>query len=104
MDPIPAIAERSLRKSRTRRRALLMLNSVGEAYLGLLSHMLGVEPKRVRGVLLGDLPHYAPDLALVTIGLVSAHDTPRGRLFRITKDGRRKARSVAKRAAKARGG
>lgn len=96
MDPIPHETWRSLLRSPPRRRLLLLVNSLGEAYLAQLARMMGIRPSRVLALLYGDPPSYAKELALVPLGLVE--ETPtigRGRAWRISALGRRKARSVS---------
>lgn len=91
MDPIPHETWRSLLRSPPRRRLLLLVNALGEAYLAQLAR-----PSRVLALLYGDPPSYAKELALVPLGLVE--ETPtigRGRAWRISALGRRKARSVS---------
>jgi len=97
MEPIPADAERSLRRSRNRLRVLLMLSSLSEAYAGQLARATGVGRDHVRMVLHGAPPRYREELALIPLGLVVVDDTANGRLYRITSRGRRKARSWAAR-------
>lgn len=96
--PIPAVAERCIRRSRVRFKVLMMLASLGEAYLGQLARAVGVEPKRVRAVMFGAGEDYRAELSLVALGLASVRDEPNGRVYRITPRGLRKARSLAKRA------
>jgi len=86
-----------VRRSKVRYRALMMLNSLGEAYLSQLADAVGVQPTRLRWVMHGHLPAYDPELSLVPIGFVEESRDGRYRLYRITARGRRKARSLAKR-------
>lgn len=97
MRPIPPASELALRRSRIRTRTLLMLNSMGEAYLGQLARAVGTERKRIRAVMYGAMPAYRPDLSLIGLGLAEEVQTEHGRIFRITAAGKRKARSIVKR-------
>ena len=95
MEPIPHETWKSFERSSPRRRLTLLLNSLGEAYLGQLARMMGIRPERVLALLYGDPPSYSKELALVTLGLVEEIQTSRGRAWRITTRGRRKTRSWA---------
>lgn len=99
--PLSPAFELSVRRSRLRSRVLLMLCSLGEAYPSQLAVACGVDARRVRWALEGRLPAYSPALSLVGLGLaeVVAPGARRGRVYRITGAGRRKARSLARRVA-----
>lgn len=102
MEPIPADAERALRRSRNRLRVLFALASVRVAYLGQLSRMTGIPRERVRGCLLGDLPAYRIEHGLVALGLARRVETDNGTHYEITNRGLRYARSFARRLSRAR--
>lgn len=102
MEPIPADAERSIRRSRVRARVLVMLCSMGEGYVASIARAAGVEWRRCAGALTGRMPDYRPELGLVALGLVEERRTANGRLYRPTRRGLRKARSLAKRWARRR--
>lgn len=74
-----------------------MLASLGEAYVGQLARAVGAGRKRVLGALVGREPDYRPELGLVALGLAEAVQTANGRVFRITRRGMRKARSLTAR-------
>ena len=96
--PIANETWRSFIRSRYRKRLLLLLSSLGEAYVGQLARGLGISHARVLALLEGDPEAgYARELALVELGLAQPRRTPakRGRAYEITTKGRRKARSVA---------
>lgn len=96
MEPIANETWKSFRRSFYRARLLLLLASLGEAYVGQLSRMLRIPPARVLALLHGDPERgYAAELALVALGLAQEKPTPRGRAYEITSKGRRKARSIA---------
>lgn len=96
MEPIANETWKSFRRSYYRARLLLLLSSLGEAYLGQLSRMLRIPPKRVAALLYGDPERgYCKELALIELGLAREKATFRGRAFEITDKGRRKARSIA---------
>ncbi len=95
MEPIPNETWRSFRRSRYRRELLLTISSLGEAYLGQLSRILGIRPSRVLALLYGKPPGYRVELAAIPLGLVREKVTVRGgRAWEITPRGRRKARSM----------
>lgn len=96
--PIPADTEKSVRRSRARYKVLMMLASMGEAYVGQLARAAALQPTRVKAVLHGDGRGYKVSLSLVEMGLAERVQTPNGRVYRITSRGLRKARSLAKRA------
>lgn len=73
----------------------MALASFGRASLAQLAHATGVPPYRVKWMMYGRAPYYAPELALVPLGLASEVGVGRGRVFEITTRGLRKARSVA---------
>lgn len=96
MDPIPHETWRSFVRSPPRRRLLLLINSLGEAYLAQLAKMMGMRPSRVLALLYGAPPSYSRELAIHPLGLVAEIPTiGNGRAWRISPLGRRKARSVA---------
>lgn len=93
MEPIANETWKSFRRSQHRRRALILLSSLGEAYVGQLARGLGIRPDRTKQLLVGGKA-YAHDLSLVGLGLARERLTSRGRAFEITAKGRRKARSM----------
>lgn len=103
MDPVPASAERSTRRSRNRTAILLALASLGEAYAGQLARMTGIAHFRVKACLVGAPPDYRVELALVHLGLARVVDTDHGRYYAITSKGLRKARSITAARARRRG-
>ena len=109
MEPIANETWRSFQRSYYRARLLLLLASLGEAYVGQLARMLRLPHRRVRALLEGDEKQgYSPELALVPLGLAVQKPTVgKGRAYEITAKGRRKARSMtagaARRAAAGRG-
>ncbi len=70
MDPIPAIIFLSLRRSRVRARVLLALAVLRRSYVALIASTSDTSWSRARCALLGRLPDYRTDLALVRLGLV----------------------------------
>ena len=92
--PIGSEVERSLARSRVRRKALILLSSLGEAHPGHLARACGVSVNRLKWIMEGHWPEYAPDLTLVALDLATLVLTPHGRVYRVTERGRRKARSV----------
>jgi len=96
MEPIANETWRSFMRSYYRSRLLLLLSSLGEAYVGQLARMLRIPHGRVVALLEGDPDQgYSVGLALVPLGLARRKDTlARGRAYEITTKGRRKARSV----------
>lgn len=101
MEPIPASAEKSVRRSRVRKHVLILISSLGEAYLGQIARALRLPPGRVLWALHGHAPDYRPELSLIAVGLVEERVTEQGRVFVITSRGRRKARSLTSRIARA---
>jgi len=97
MEPIANETWKSFMRSYYRARLLLLLSSLGEAYVSQLARMLRIPPSRVLALLEGNPAlGYSNDLAIVTLGLAVAKPTvARGRAFEITTKGRRKARSMA---------
>lgn len=97
MEPIANETWKSFMRSYYRPRLLMLLSSLGEAYVGQLARMLRIPPNRVLALLEGDPAQgYSVDLALVSLGLAAAKATVgRGRAYEITTKGRRKARSMA---------
>ena len=94
MQPIAHATTKSFIRTARRERTLLLISSLGEAYLGQIARGVGLTAWTVRGLLLGRPPYYSVELALVPLGLVEEIATTRGRAFRITNKGRRKARSI----------
>lgn len=79
---------RSLRRARSRRRVLLALSDLAEAYLSHLAAAAGLRAAQAAGVLHGALPAYKPELALVTLGLVACREAAFGTTYRLTASGR----------------
>ena len=75
-------------------RVLVMLSSVGEAHPGQLARLCAISTNRLKWVVEGHFPEYAPELSLISLCLAELVATPHGRVYRITERGRRKARSV----------
>ena len=98
--PIPLEFDRSLNRARNRRRVLLSLSSLGEASVGQLARHTGIPWTRVKWILFGHPPSYSRELSLVGVGM-AAVKPGRGVGVEITSRGRRKARSVARRWARA---
>lgn len=92
--PIPTQTHMSMRRAKNRERLLVLLSSLGESHSNRLAVALGVPASRVKWMMLGKRPHYAPELSLVTLGLAVELATSRGRVYQITALGRRKARSI----------
>jgi predicted transcriptional regulator with HTH domain len=95
MEPIPHETWKSFERSHKRLRITMMVNSLGEAYLGQISRALGVRPSRVLAMMYGAAPSYSAELGVHTLGLVEEIQVKRGRAWRITPRGRRKCRSWA---------
>lgn len=95
MEPIANETWKSFVRSPRRKRLLILLSSLGEAYLGQLARLLGAPPHRVKALLHGRPPSYSEDLSLVELGLARERWTAQGRAYEITPKGRRKARSLA---------
>lgn len=93
-NPIGSEVERSLSRSRQRMRVLVMLSSVGEAHPGQLARLCSISINRLKWIMFGHHPAYAPELSLISLQLAELVFTPHGRVYRITERGRRKARSV----------
>ena len=68
MDLDPII--RSLRRSALRRRALRCMQKRKRAFPALLAEDLDISPRDLRRVLHGKLPHYAPELSPIPLGLI----------------------------------
>ena len=97
MHPTGAESELSVQRSRVRRRVLLMLSSLSEAYPSQLARACGLTPTRLAWVLHGRAPYYRPELSLFALGLARERRTPTGRVYEITTKGRKKARSLTAR-------
>lgn len=82
-------------RSYHRVRLLILLASLGEAYLGQLARGLRLQPNRVRWLLHGRAPYYSVADSLVSLGYAADVATSRGRVYRITPAGLRKARSMS---------
>lgn len=96
MGPIPHETWRSFLRSPPRKRLLLLITSLGEAYLGQLARILQMKPNRILALMYGAPPSYSKELGVHTLGLIEEISTLRGgRAWRPTSLGRRKARSVA---------
>lgn len=96
MEPIANETWKSFQRSYYRARLLLLLASLGEAYVGQLARMLRIPHSRVLALLHGAPTRgYAVELSLVALELAREKPTPRGRAYEITSKGLRKARSVA---------
>lgn len=97
MEPIANETWKSFMRSYYRPRLLMLLSSLGEAYVGQLARALRIPPRRVAALLEGAPEQgYSVDLSLVRLGLAVRRPTVgRGRAYEITTKGRRKARSMA---------
>lgn len=91
------LVEESLVGSRHRRRVLLMLSSLTEAYTGQLAHACHLDRKIVRWIMRGRLPYYSVELSLVALGLAAEVRDHRGARWVITDYGRRIARKISAR-------
>lgn len=100
MQPLSAAFERSLERSYLRLRVLTMLSSLGEAYARQLAKACGIDCWRLNQILFGDDGSYSTEFSLIGVGLADFENTPRGKVYRITGPGRRKARQLAARAAR----
>lgn len=80
----------------------MLVNSLGEAYLGQLARMMGIRPARVLALMYGAPPSYSRELGVHVLGLIEEIPRARGRAWRITQRGRRKCRSWASARAKGR--
>lgn len=97
MEPIANETWRSFRRCEPRRRLLLLLSSLSEAYVGQLGRIMELPHARVLALLEGDPDRgYSAELSLVRLGLAVEKPTivKRGRVYEITAKGRRKARSM----------
>jgi predicted transcriptional regulator with HTH domain len=95
--------ERCLARSRLRRRAMILLSSLGEAYPRQLAKAVGIDCGRLKELMHGRPPRYSVEDALITAGLaVERTDVFQRRYYAITSRGRRKARSLTKRSARRR--
>ncbi len=61
-NPIGSEVERSLARSRHRMRVVVMLSSVGEAHPGHLARLCGLSANRLKWIMEGHWPQYAPEL------------------------------------------
>lgn len=91
-----AMHEQSIRRSRTRERALLMLSSLSESFATPLARACGISPNRLKDVMLGG-HGYSVERSLVRLGLAELLTSPLGRFYAITPAGRRKARQLTAR-------
>ncbi len=90
--------ERCLTRSRLRRRALIMLSSLGEAYPRQLAKAIGIDCGRLKDLMHGRPPRYSVEDALITVELAERKtDAHERHYYAITTRGRRKARSILKR-------
>lgn len=94
MHPTDADSERSVTRSRIRRKVLIMLSSLGEAYPRRLARACALDATRLSWILHGHLPQYRPELSLVALGLVRKRTGANGTVYEITTKGRKKARSL----------
>ena len=97
MDPFGCDVRLSLARSSGRRRALIMLCSLGQAYPRQLARFAHVPSERIRGILEGAPPKYSGTLSLVRLGLAAVIDDRRGHYYVITNRGRRYARRLTAR-------
>lgn len=97
MDPIPSAVEISFNRCDTRRRATMMLSSLGEATPTQLGKAIGVAHTRLRWIMEGHEPEYAVDLAPVTLGLAAIRIDGKRRVYVITNQGRKVSRRFAAR-------
>lgn len=99
VQPLGPDTERSVVRSRLRRRTLIMLSSLGQAYPRQLAQAVGIDCSRLKSVMAGRPPGYSREDALTTVGLAEARVDGTGRVYyAITSRGMRKARSLLKRA------
>ena len=92
--------ELSVRRSRARRRVLLMLASLSESFPRPLALACGLDASRLDAIMRGRPPAYRVELSLVGLGLAVEVWTPNGRMYAITTLGRRKARQLSARVAR----
>lgn len=102
MEPIANETWKSFQRSYYRARLLLLLASLGEAYVGQLSRMLRIPHSRVVALLEGNpAMGYSIELSLLELGLAQRKLTlARGRAYEVTTKGLRKARSMSASAAR----
>lgn len=93
-EPIPTLTHASMSRARNRERLLILLSSWGEAHANRLAAALGLPCTRISWIMHGHPPKYSVELSLVALGLAVEIPTSRGRVYRITPLGRRKARSI----------
>jgi predicted transcriptional regulator with HTH domain len=101
MDPIPSKVETSFNRCATRRRATMMLSSLGEAGPTQLGKAIGVAHTRLRWIMEGHEPQYSVELAPVTLGLATIREEPKRRVYVITNHGRKVSRRFAARFSRA---
>lgn len=82
-----AIIRRALNKSRLRMEILHSLNS-GDKYLSEIARDIGSQPTNVQGALVGLGIRYAPELSLVSLGLVFQYPYGNRKYYGITDKGR----------------
>lgn len=82
-------------RSYLRVRLLILLASLGEAYVGQLARAMQLQPNRVRWLLHGRAPYYSVGESLVGLGYAAEARAGRGRVYRVTSSGLRKARSMS---------
>ena len=94
---MPARVRLSLQRSRTRRRVLLALVSLGEGYVGQIAAVARVQRVRVKAVLVGAPPAFAADLSMERVGLAEGAWDGRGFVWRPTPRALREARRLTTR-------
>lgn len=75
-----------------------MLSSLGEAYPAQLARAVGLPQHKLGWVMEGREPYYSTRFSVVGQGLARVVESSSGRVYQITTRGRRKARSLTRRA------
>lgn len=96
MEPIVDV-RLSFERRRVRRRAVIMLASLGEATASQLARAAGIPRSRVRAVMEGRLPSISPERSPVGLGLASVRVSRDGRVYAISPRGMRHARRLTSR-------
>lgn len=89
MDPLDlSDVVRSLRRSRGRVAALVALGELDVASPAELAARAGLSPRHILGIMIGQMPGFAPRSSLVALGLATPRLTRHGAAFGITPKGR----------------
>ena len=91
MDTLDLDVIRSLRGSMARDSIFLSTADRKRAYVSQLADDAGVDLRTARGAIFGEVPRFAPELSLVSLGLIRPLDE-KGREFEITRYGDESAR------------